>query len=260
MSATLFLAAAAAAQDPMMAPAKTAPLTPAAKAAARAAELLQRYDRNGDGKIDEDERADAKESMIKEQVDRQMARQALAQATPEQLRQRVLELFDADRDGRLDETERATAEKAAAERAADPAAPVALLREELMKRFDANTNGRLEPEERAAVRDFLAARREAAAETATPSGAPSPAVKPAAGAESPLLARAELLKRFDRNADGRIDAAERETLETTLRSEWSTHPGFLRRWDANSDGKIDDAEWTAAREEQRRRFRAEETK
>ncbi len=251
-----------------MAPAKTAPMTPAAKAAARAAELLQRFDKNGDGKIDEDERADAKEAMIKEQVDRQMARQALAQASPEQLRQRVLELFDADRDGRLDEAERATAEKAAAERAADPAAPVALLREELLKRFDANANGRLEPEERTAVREFLAARRAAAAEpsapavvTDAPTSAPAPvAAKPLAGAEAPLLSRAELLKRFDRNADGRIDATERETLETTLRTEWSTHPGFLRRWDANADGKIDDTEWTAAREEQRRRFRGEETK
>lgn len=248
-----------------MAPAKTAPMTPAAKAAARAAELLHRFDKNGDGKIDEDERADAKETMIKEQVDRQMARQALAQATPEQLRQRVLELFDADRDGRLDEAERATAEKAAAERAADPAAPVALLREELLKRFDANANGRLEPEERTAVRDFLASRREAAAEPAAPAvqpGAPTsaPVAAKAAGAEAPLLSRADLLKRFDRNADGRIDAAERENLETTLRAEWSSHPGFLRRWDANADGKIDDAEWTAAREEQRRRFRGEETK
>jgi hypothetical protein len=64
LSATLFLAGTALAADPK-------PREPAMSAGA--ADLLKRFDKNGDGKLDEHELADALESMLQEQISRQAA-------------------------------------------------------------------------------------------------------------------------------------------------------------------------------------------
>lgn len=152
--------------------------SPAERAAARQNDLLQRYDKNGDGRIDEDERVDAKEEMLKENVDRQMARIAAAQASPEQVRARLLALFDQNKDGELDEDERALAQKFAEERSANPTPMSAALREQLIKRFDKNANGRIEPEERQEMLEFLQQRGSAMPPGRAPS--PSPAKSPAA--------------------------------------------------------------------------------
>src|SRR5262245_41892537 len=80
-SATLFLLLGAAswAQEPAKPPPppaqKSAP-PPAMMAPKRMSkeEVLQRFDKNGDGKIDDDERADAHEILMKELIERQMAR------------------------------------------------------------------------------------------------------------------------------------------------------------------------------------------
>lgn len=172
----------------------------------RGSELFKRFDRNGDGKIDDDERADAKEAMLKEQVDRQMARVTASQATPEQLRQRALEFFDEDRDGRLNEEERG-ALQTFVETRVSPGSPAARTawREEFLRRVDKNANGRLDPDELAAVRAYLDENR------------PEPPAKPAAVSEVEELERglraavegnAELRQRFDLNADQRIDDQE----------------------------------------------------
>lgn len=264
-SATLFLAARAPAQE-AMAPAAKAGATETqmsvaskdgdarstARAAVRSAELLKRYDKNGDGRIDEDERLAAKEEMLMENIDRQMARLAVTQATPEQLRARVLENFDQNKDGQLDDEERLAAQKFAEDRMANPAPQTGALREVLIKRVDKNGNGRIDAEERTALKEFFheygssrasdsaSAKTNADTTAAPPSTAPGPF-------------GAQWLKRFDRNGDGRLDAGERDAAEPVLRAELPRIPQFMRRWDANGDGKIDDDEWAAVRAEQRRR-------
>src|SRR4051812_28788144 len=70
----------------------------------KADEILRRLDKNGDGKIDDDERADALEATLKAQVERQVA--AAGAPNQAQLRARLLELFDQNHDGRLDDEER----------------------------------------------------------------------------------------------------------------------------------------------------------
>ena len=102
-SATLFLLASFA---PAL-PAQEMMTAPAQKAARKADELLKRFDRNGDGRLDDDERADAKEQMLKEQVDRQMARAAELPGGLQEFRQEVLQLFDRNRDGQLDRSDTA---------------------------------------------------------------------------------------------------------------------------------------------------------
>ena len=170
----------------------------------RGADLLKRFDKNGDGKIDDDERADAKEAMLKEQIDRQMARVTAAQATPEQLRLRALDFFDEDRDGRLNETERATLQKFVESRVASGVAPArAAWREEFIKRVDKNANGRLDPDELAAIRTYLDEREVT----------PRPVAGPDFSAIERLMRTAieaspEQRAAFDRNGDQRIDEEE----------------------------------------------------
>ena len=141
-AATLFLAAARGADsDPMMAPATAAaPVAPASmtKLSEREAARLKRFDKNGDGKLDEDELADAHETMR----DEQMAR---SEGVEPQAREKILERVDANHDGRLADEERAAMRKALAE------GQVAF-RARLMERFDLNHDGKLDAAERTAAR------------------------------------------------------------------------------------------------------------
>lgn len=172
LSATLFLAGVAlAAGQPAQEPALSA----------RAADLLKRFDKNADGKLDEHELADARESMLQEQMNRQAA--VAANPRGPQFVAKMLELFDRNHDGRLDEDERAAARRYAEENGLGENGEV---REELLKRFDKNTDGKLDDAERAEMVKFLEARR----------------------AQASIQLREMLLRQFDRNGDGRLDDGE----------------------------------------------------
>jgi Ca2+-binding EF-hand superfamily protein len=194
---------------------------PAAKAAKRAEELLRRYDKNGDGKIDDDERADAKEVVMKEQIDRQMARSAALPGGLEQFRTQALEMFDKNRDGVMDEQERAAAQKFVNVR--DEAA---LNAAQLAKRFDRNGDGTIDTTEQASIESFVAEIR-------------------ALGASQ---ARSDLLRLYDRNSDGKIDPEEFIEVEKFVRPRIESTPVQIRRHDTNQDGRLDEAEWRVARQ------------
>jgi len=110
------------------------PPAPALKANQRA--LLQRYDLNHDGKLDEAELAAAHEGMLKAGAEPGGGRRF-------RLRAALLRKFDRNGDGRLDATERAEA------------------RGYFLQRFDTNHDGRLDEEERAAMRAKLKAEHQA---------------------------------------------------------------------------------------------------
>lgn len=194
--------------------------TPAAKSARRADELLKRYDRNGDGKLDDDERAEAKEAMMQTQIDQQMARAAAVPGGVERFRTQALALFDRNKDGRLDEDERAEAQRLAEVRQ-DPGASL----DDFAKSFDRNTDGKIDAEERTQLEAFLTELR-------------------ALGANR---MRTELLRQLDRNADAKVDEAELAAAEKLLRPRLAASPLQRRRYDRNEDGRIDDTEWQAAR-------------
>jgi Ca2+-binding EF-hand superfamily protein len=110
LSATLFLAASPAAQpqdEPRQSPKGEGGSL--AMKSNRAEELLKSFDRNGDGKLDDDEEAAAHEAMLKEQMDRQAVQAAAPKSG--QFRQKMLEMFDKNHDGRLDDDERAAMQK-----------------------------------------------------------------------------------------------------------------------------------------------------
>ena len=183
-------------------------------------DIVKKYDRNGDGRLDEDEKVAAKESMAMQ--DRQKGpaavRERVANANPEQ-RAKMLENLRA----RIEES---------------PGQ---------MRRFDKNANGKLddaewdearaqfEQREKAAAKDNAKAK---AAAKAPPAGA-----KAAKGAE----VRGKMPQEFDRNEDGRLDENEREQMAAANRARAEGNPRILRRFDKDRDGKLDDAEWSAAR-------------
>lgn len=212
LAATLFLAHGVTAQPPADRRPAPAPADAPARAAlsTRAADLLQRFDKNADGRLDDTEVADARETMLQEQMARQAAQAARPNAEP--FRQRLLELFDKNRDGRLDDEERAAARQYADERGLGENGEV---REELLKRFDQNADGKLDDAERAALQRFLQERSGGRGQSPTPSG-------------------------------GKNEVAE---LEKFLRASMESSAAQMTRFDRNGDGKLDDAEWSAAREQ-----------
>ena len=113
----------------------------AAMSSQREAEVMKRFDKNGDGKLDEEEKTAAKESYRSETTGRQAKMR-------ERLGKRALEKFDKNNDGKLDETERAEAAKALE---TDP---------RLVRRFDKDGDGKLNDTEKAAARDAFKERSE----------------------------------------------------------------------------------------------------
>lgn len=182
LPATLFLAANLQAEDAKP-PVKPAGPPAPMMGSRRADELLQRFDTNRDGKLDEDETAAAHEAMLQEQMNRQAA--VAAAPGGQQFRQQMLEKFDKNHDGRLDDDERAEMQKNLQNQGLGPGGPI---REELIKRFDKNADGKIDLDEAAAMQKFVQERR-------APGGGPG----------GP---RERVIRQFDKNSDGKLDDAE----------------------------------------------------
>ena len=90
--------------------------------------MLKRFDKNGDGKLDEAERAEAKEKMRAENSARRG-----------RMRDRLVKRFDKDHDGKLTGTE------------VDAAITDLEKRPRVIERFDRDGDGKLSPEEKAAA-------------------------------------------------------------------------------------------------------------
>ena len=127
-SATLFLVAARA-----DAPKTAVPAAPRAMEAA-SAELLQRYDTNHDGKLDENELAAAHEDLRKRNFNG-----GAGGERGQRFRAVMIQRFDRNGDGRLDENEKAAMKKY------------------FLDRYDTNHDGRLDEDERATMREQLKA-------------------------------------------------------------------------------------------------------
>jgi hypothetical protein len=104
-------------------------------------ELLQRYDTNHDGKLDDDELAAAHEDMARERLEN-------GQGVGKKVRQQLLEKFDKNHDGRLEPDEREAARQYLQQH-------VELRQQFLLERYDKNGDGKLDDTERAAMKaDF----------------------------------------------------------------------------------------------------------
>lgn len=111
-------------------------------------EAMKRFDKNGDGRLDDDERAEALEAMKKKGGEIQG-----------QLRQFMLRRFDADGNGTLDPAERKTAFDETMKQLEENGPMVKnTVLGFVHKRFDANGDGTLDKEEMALARGELTKR------------------------------------------------------------------------------------------------------
>ncbi|GAB5496637.1 MAG: hypothetical protein Phyf2KO_17170 [Phycisphaerales bacterium] len=108
------------------------------------AKLIEKFDADGDGELKGDER---------EEAGRAMHRLRHAKDRRHDRRQRISrhlkEQFDTNEDGKLDETERAALKSHMQAKKA-----------EIVERFDADGNGKLEGDERVAVKEYMKAQHE----------------------------------------------------------------------------------------------------
>ena len=166
-------------------------------------EAMKRIDTNGDGRIDDVERARATDALKKKGVDLQG-----------QLWQFMLRRYDADKDGTLDETERKTALDEAMKQLEQNGPMVkSTILGMVHQRFDTDRDGTLGIAELKAARDELTDRLLRAAPTATVPAAPS-AGRDAADGEA---RRRSILDHFDDDGDGVLDDAERARAREELR-------------------------------------------
>lgn len=97
-------------------PALAAPGEGDGKRAELRQKVLQKFDKNGNGQLDPEEREAAKEAMQKRREQGGGKGPGGQGARDPERRKKLLEKFDADGDGKLNETERAAAKEARAKR------------------------------------------------------------------------------------------------------------------------------------------------
>ena len=119
--------------------------------------IVKEFDKDGDGKLNEEERAAARKAM-------EERREATSRPARdgEPIREAIIKKFDKDGDGKLNEEERAAARKAMEARreaTSRPARDGGPIREAIIKKFDKDGDGKLNEEERAAARKAMEARR-----------------------------------------------------------------------------------------------------
>lgn len=169
-------------------------------------EAMKRFDANGDGKLDDAERAEAMEALKKKGGEMQA-----------QLRQFMLRRFDADKNGTLDETERKAAFEETMEQLEQNGPMVKnTILGMVHSRFDADGNGKLDEKELGTAREELLKRivQGVGGADATAPKAVDPAVR---RKEADDKRKKEMLDRFDTDGDGTLDEGEREKAKAELK-------------------------------------------
>ena len=193
----------------------------------RRQEILARYDKNGDGKLDAEEKAAMKADQVSQgDVWKPGSENPPRPAGPMPgpgagagMQAELLKRFDKDGDGKLNAAEQAEADKfreaAMKQRAAGgPNSETARYREELLKRFDHNGDGKLDEAERAEA--------EKARQQMEQNGGVG-------------RFRAQVLKMFDKDGDGVLNEAERAEAEKFRLEQ-------VKRFDKDGDGQLNPEE------------------
>jgi hypothetical protein len=171
-------------------------------------EAMKRFDTNGDGRLDDEERAEALREMKKKGGEVQA-----------QLKQFMLRRFDADGNGTLDTAERKTAFDETMKQLEENGPMVkSTVLGFVHRRFDANGDGTLDKEELAVARDELTKR---IIEGIPMGEAPAKPIDPVARKKQAEEKRKqEMLDRFDADGDGTLDEQEREAAKAELKKRY----------------------------------------
>jgi Ca2+-binding EF-hand superfamily protein len=171
-------------------------------------EAMKRFDKNGDGRLDDEERAEALLEMKKKGGEIQG-----------QLRQFMLRRFDADGNGTLEPAERKTAFDETMKQLEEngPLVKTTVLGF-VHKRFDTNGDGSLDKDELGVARDELTKR---IIEGIPMSDAPTKPIDPVARKKQAEEQRKqEMLDRFDADGNGTLDEREREAAKSELKKRY----------------------------------------
>ncbi len=182
---------------------------------------------------------------------------------PEQLKKQLLEKFDANGDGNLTGQELLNAREAALKQFG-AAGPGGINLEEIKKKFDRDGDGKLNPQEQAAA---MAAFQKARASGGGPAigglpgagsvpnggGFVAPAANEGEGAKP--RGREAMIKRFDKNGDGKLSDDEKAEAQKILKGKkGEVRPAgklteAMKKLDTDGDGKVSDEEKAAAKKE-----------
>ena len=119
--------------------------------AARKAEILKKFDTDGDGKL-----SDTEKKTLRAEMQNRQGGHDRKQWAPEQ-RNEMLKKFDKDGDGKLSDTEKASlrSEMQSRRGGRDRKQWTPEQRNEMLKKFDKDGNGELSDDERAAAREAM---------------------------------------------------------------------------------------------------------
>lgn len=168
---------------------------PGGRGGAPTAEMIKEFDKDGDGKLSEDERTAMRTAF------RERAEKARAEREKE---------FDKDGDGKLNDEERKAMMDANRER-------MEQFRKEREKEFDKDGDGKLNDEERAA----MMAARPGRGGPGAPGGIPGAGFGAGFGARGPAPDSPqfqEMIKRFDKDGDGKLSDEERRAMRDARRA------------------------------------------
>ncbi len=177
---------------------------------------------------------------------------------PAVVKQKLLEKFDANGDGNLTGQELQNAQAALQKQFGGGLNGAGINLEELKKKFDRDGDGKLNPEERAAA---MAAFQKAKGNGGGFPGGDAPG-NPASGgfggeqgAEGKARGREAMIKRFDKNGDGKLNDEEKAEAQKVLKAKkGEARPAgklteAMKKLDIDGDGKLSDEEKAAAKKE-----------
>ncbi len=224
------------------------------KDAAREQEWFRQWDRNGDGQLDDLERLEMVER-AGERRDVGHGKSCGCADCKERRANQVRELVgkhDKNGDGKIDRSELAEMKKRVEEDNAE--------RKERVKRFDQNGDGRISDDEEAAGRRQMEEEKKREWEAKKEAEKKTDEAK---RREEMERKKAEFLKRFDKDGDGKISGDEEAAARRAMEEHKEQNHGLdcpcdtcrskrqeiLKRFDKDGDGKLSDAEKEAARAE-----------
>lgn len=197
--------------------------------------LVERFDRDGDGRLNDRERQAAR-SASNERRQRD-GNQGRATRETSNRNRSTRDASSRIRSAGTNNRSRSTTDQ----------------RAELLRRFDANKNGKLDPPELTRMRQSMSR------------GANGSNTRPQRSSGNSRMSRDELLKRFDANRNGRIDGEEmqkvramsgrsdRDSVQPTAPKEGRLdRDELMKRFDLDDNGRLDAAERKQAFEAMRK--------